>query len=160
MGYFLENERLGFVQTPKEALAPRNDPFGTRDRMFDDVVQVGRNGFGAAFACGSGVLWRIQAVRAIGGFSTWNVVEDLTTSYYLHAAGWELEYHDEVMSIGLAPDDIPGLLKQRGTWAVDSWRLFLFKKRAFHAGETDAGGSGFSISSSASFIWRPASLRR
>ncbi len=90
VGYFLENERLGFVQTPKEALAPRNDPFGTRDRMFYDVVQVGRNGFGAAFACGSGVLWRIQAVRAIGGFSTWNVVEDLTTSYYLHAAGWEV----------------------------------------------------------------------
>ncbi len=45
------------------------------------------------------------------------------------------EYHDEVMSIGLAPDDIPGLLKQRGTWAVDNWRLFLFKNALFMPGK-------------------------
>jgi cellulose synthase (UDP-forming) len=53
-------------------------------------------------------------------------VEDLTTSYLLHSAGFKSEYHNEILSIGLAPDDIPGMLKQRGTWAVDTWRLFLF----------------------------------
>jgi cellulose synthase (UDP-forming) len=72
------------------------------------------------------VVWRIDAVRSIGGFATWNIVEDLTTSYFLHAAGWKSEYHNEILTIGLAPDDIPGLLKQRGTWATDTWRLFLF----------------------------------
>jgi cellulose synthase (UDP-forming) len=65
-------------------------------------------------------------VRSVGGFATWNLVEDLTTSYYLHSAGYRSEYHNETLTIGLSPDDIPGLLKQRGTWAADTWRLFLF----------------------------------
>ncbi len=135
IGYF-NDPSIAFVQTPKDAVAPKGDPFGTRDRMFYDVLQVGRNGAGAAFACGSGVLWRIDAVKSIGGFSTWNVVEDLTTSYQLHSAGYRSEYHNEKLSIGLAPDDIPGLLKQRGTWAVDTWRLFLFDNPIFKSGLT------------------------
>lgn len=133
VGYF-SDPSIAFVQTPKEVLAPKNDPFGTRDRMFYDVLQVGRNGYNAAFACGSGVLWCIDAVKSIGGFATWNVVEDLTTSYQLHSAGYHSEYHNEILSVGLAPDDIPGLLKQRGTWAVDTWRLFLFDNPLFKRG--------------------------
>lgn len=126
VGYF-SDPQIGLVQTPKDAIAPKGDPFGVRDRIFYDVIQPGRNGSGAAFSCGSGVVWRIEAVKSIGGFATWNVVEDLTTSYFLHSAGWKSAYHNEVLTIGLAPDDLPGLLKQRGTWAVDTWRLFLFK---------------------------------
>ncbi|MBZ0290767.1 MAG: glycosyltransferase, partial [Anaerolineae bacterium] len=126
VGYF-SNPQLAFVQTPKDAVAPQGDPFGVRDRVFYDVIQPGRNGAGAAFSCGSGVVWRIEAVKSIGGFATWNIVEDLTTSYFLHSAGWRSEYHNEILTIGLAPDDVPGLLKQRGTWATDTWRLFLFK---------------------------------
>ncbi len=134
-GYFTD-PGIAFVQTPKDAVAPEGDPFGVRDRVFYDVIQAGRNGSGAAFSCGSGVLWRIAAVASIGGFSTWNVVEDLTTSYLLHAAGWRSEYHNEILSVGLAPEDIPGLLKQRGTWAVDTWRLFLFKNPLITPGFT------------------------
>jgi cellulose synthase (UDP-forming) len=125
LGYF-EDDKVAFVQTPKEAIVPPRDPFGSRDRVFYDTVQPGRNGSNAAFSCGSGVIWRISAVKSIGGFSTWNLVEDLTTSYQLHCAGFRSEYHNEILSIGLAPDDVPGMLKQRGTWAVDTWRLFLF----------------------------------
>lgn len=139
VGYFQRNPKLGFVQTPKEAYAPPNDPFGTRDRFFYDVTQIGRNGYGAAFACGSGVLWSLEAIRSIGGFATWNVVEDLTTSYFIHSAGYESEYHPEILSIGLAPEDIPGLLKQRGTWAVDNWRLFLFDNALFKKGQLSLG---------------------
>lgn len=142
VGYF-NDPAIAFVQTPKEAVAPPGDPFGTRDRMFFDVFQVGRNGYNAAFACGSGVLWRMDAIRSIGGFVTWNVVEDLTTSYWLHSRGWRSEYHNEKLSIGLAPDDIPGLLKQRGTWAIDTWRLFLFDNPLFKRGLTLAQRSQY-----------------
>jgi cellulose synthase/poly-beta-1,6-N-acetylglucosamine synthase-like glycosyltransferase len=123
---YFHDPKIAVVQTPKEVYAPKGDPFGTRDRVFYDRIQVGRNGTGAAFACGSGVIWRIEAIKDIGGFATWNIVEDLTTTYFLHSAGWKSAYHNQVLSIGLAPDDIPGLLKQRGTWAADSIRLFLF----------------------------------
>jgi len=135
VGYFMDPQ-IGFVQTPKEALSPSGDPFGVRDRVFYDVTQPGRNGSGAAFSCGSGVLWRIEAVHSIGGFAIWNIVEDLTTSYLLHKKGWKSQYHNEILTIGLAPDDIPGLLKQRGTWATDNWRLFLFKNPLFEEGLT------------------------
>jgi cellulose synthase (UDP-forming) len=125
VGYFAD-DKIAFVQTPKEVIVPPNDPFGSRDRVFYDTLQPGRNGSNAAFSCGSGVIWRIEAVKSIGGFATWNLVEDLTTSYQLHRAGFKSEYHNEILSVGLAPDDIPGMLKQRGMWAVDTWRLFLF----------------------------------
>jgi cellulose synthase (UDP-forming) len=126
VGYF-SDPGIAFVQTPKEAFTPAGDPFGNRDRIFYDVLQPGRNGGGAAFSCGSGVLWRIDALNAIGGFSTWNIVEDMTTSYFLHCAGYRSEYHNQILTVGLSPDDIPGLLKQRGTWAADTWRWFLFQ---------------------------------
>ncbi len=126
VGYFADPQ-LAFVQTPKEAFTSPGDPFGNRDRIFYDVLQPGRNGSNAAFSCGSGVLWRISALRSIGGFVTWNIVEDMTTSYFLHCAGYRSEYHNEILTVGLSPDDIPGLLKQRGTWAADTWRWLLFR---------------------------------
>lgn len=133
VGYF-NDPKVAFVQTPKEAIAPKGDPFGVRDRIFYDSLQAGRAGAGAAFSCGSGVIWRISAVESIGGFVTWNLVEDLTTSYYLHIAGYRSEYHNEILTIGLSPDDIPNLLKQRGTWAADTIRMFLFKNPLYQLG--------------------------
>ncbi|MDX1994742.1 MAG: hypothetical protein SF029_20330, partial [bacterium] len=44
--------------------------------------------------------------------------------------------HNQRLSVGLAPEDIPSLLKQRGTWAVDTWRLFLFDNPLFKRGLT------------------------
>jgi cellulose synthase (UDP-forming) len=38
------------------------------------------------------------------------------------------------MTIGLSPDDIPGLLKQRGTWAADTWRQLLFDNPLLKSG--------------------------
>ena len=133
---YFSDPTVAFVQTPKEAITPKGDPFGARDRIFYDSLQPGRGGSGASFSCGSGVIWRISAVEAVGGFATWNLVEDLTTSYYLHRAGYRSEYHNEILTIGLSPDDIPNLLKQRGTWAADTIRLFLFQNPLHQYGLT------------------------
>jgi cellulose synthase/poly-beta-1,6-N-acetylglucosamine synthase-like glycosyltransferase/transcriptional regulator with XRE-family HTH domain len=134
IGYFTDPQ-VAFVQTPKDSIVPKGDPFSNRERIFYDTIQPGRNGANAAFACGSGVIWRISAVEHAGGFSTWNLVEDLTTSYELHSLGYRSHYHNETLSIGLAPDDIPGLLKQRGTWAADTLRLFFFQNPLFKPGK-------------------------
>jgi hypothetical protein len=67
IGYF-EDPEVAFVQTPKEAITPKGDPFGVRDRIFYDSLQPGRDGAGASFSCGSGVIWRISALESIGGF--------------------------------------------------------------------------------------------
>jgi cellulose synthase (UDP-forming) len=72
------------------------------------------------------VLYRRAALDDIGGFAIWNLVEDLTTSYHLHARGWKSFYYPFAVSDGLAPDDIWGVMKQRGQWALDTCRLFFW----------------------------------
>ena len=104
VGYF-SDAQIAFVQTPKEAFTPSGDPFGNRDRIFYDVLQPGRNGSGAAFSCGSGVLWRIGALCAIGGFSTWNIVEDMTGRNPPQAAALERVRLGGFL-VGVSQDDV------------------------------------------------------
>ncbi|KKR28713.1 MAG: Cellulose synthase (UDP-forming) [Candidatus Woesebacteria bacterium GW2011_GWA1_39_8] len=125
VGYFSEPQ-VGFVQTIKQSEVTDGDPFGNDDMMWYARTAACRDAAGAMFACGSGVIWRISALESIGGFSTWNLVEDLTTSYQILSHGWESRYHYERLSYGLAPEDLPNFLKQRGTWAIDHMRLFFW----------------------------------
>jgi cellulose synthase (UDP-forming) len=96
-------------------------------------MQPGKDSDNAAFSCGSGVLYRRKALLEVGGFSTWNLVEDLHTSILLHARGWKSVYHNYPLTRGTAPTDIWGVYKQRSQWAMDSLRILLwdnpFKRR-------------------------------
>ena len=136
VGYFTNNANIAYVQTIKQSKTHKNDPFGNRDIMWYGRTAPARDADNAMFACGSGVIWRISALESVGGFSTWNLVEDLTTSYELLSKGWESAYHYEALSIGLAPEDMANYLKQRGTWALDTMRLFFFKNPLFNKGLT------------------------
>lgn len=124
---YFKNPNVAFVQSIKQVKVPRSDPFGNRDYMFYARTAPARDWSNSMFACGSGVIWRLSSIDSIGGFSTWNLVEDLTTSYELLAKGWESRYHFEPLSRGLAPEDLPNFIKQRGTWALDTMRLFFWK---------------------------------
>ncbi len=132
VGYFT-NPMVSYVQTIKQSAVSQEDPFGNRDLMWYLRTAPSRDSVNSMFACGSGVMWKISALKSIGGFSTWNLVEDLTTSYKLLSAGWQGRYHYEALSKGLAPEDLPNYIKQRGTWALDHLRIFFwdnpFKKR-------------------------------
>ena len=125
VGYFRE-PAVAYVQTVKQSAVSTGDPFGNADFMWYAATAPARDVANAMFACGSGVMWRISAVESVGGFSTWNLVEDLTTSYELLAAGWQSRYHFEALSKGLSPEDLANFLKQRGTWALDCMRLFFW----------------------------------
>src|SRR3989344_2317238 len=114
VGYFSEDPRTAYVQTIKQVKVSKGDPFGNHDVMWYGRTAASRDASGAMYACGSGVMWRISAVESMGGFSTWNMVEDLTTSYELLALGWRGKYHYEALSKGLAPEDLPNYFKQRG----------------------------------------------
>ncbi len=71
------DDRLAFVQTIKEAQVSAGDPFNNRESMFYRGQMLARNAANAVFPCGSGVVWRRSALREIGDFPTWNLVEDL-----------------------------------------------------------------------------------
>lgn len=125
IGYF-EIPRIGFVQTQQHYSVPQNDPWGNEDIVFYKAAQAGKDSVNAAISCGSGVMYRRQAIESIGGFSIWNVVEDVHTSMLLHNKGWISVYHDMPYTTGTAPQDILSHTKQRWQWAVDSTRMLFY----------------------------------
>ena len=125
VGYF-DLPYVGFVQSKQRFTVPKGDPFSNSDPIFYELMQSGKDGANAAFSCGSGVMYRREALEQIKGFSTWNLVEDLHTSLKLHDAGWRSIYHDHALTLGTAPTNIWDVYKQRYQWAADSLRLFFW----------------------------------
>ncbi|MDP3770186.1 MAG: glycosyltransferase family 2 protein [Candidatus Sungbacteria bacterium] len=124
---YMDEERLGFMQFE------RHFTFGGAElpsdfRYFYEVIQPRRNNVGSAFACGSGALWNIKAIDELGGFSTWNIVEDVTTSYLLQLKGWRGRYiYGKAFHCSEYVSDMSRLMKQRWQWMIDTYRLFFWK---------------------------------
>ena len=135
IGYF-KIARIAFVQTKQNFRVPLGDPFGNTDRIFYNVMQSGKDGDNSAFSCGSGVMYRRQALEEIGGFSTWNIVEDVHTSVLLHEKGWRSIYYNYPLTVGTAPTDVWSVYRQRRQWAADSLRLLFWDNPFLHKGLT------------------------
>lgn len=130
-----DNPDASFVQTIKRCHVPEDDAFSNQEPGFYERVMLTRQACNAAFPCGSGLVWRRSGLELIGGFPTWNLVEDLDSGYELFRRGGRGLYLPVVGSVAQsAPEDVPNLYKQRGTWALDSARLFLFKSPLFASG--------------------------
>ena len=89
----------------------------------------------AVFPCGSGLVWRLSELKKIQGFPIWNLVEDLQSGYEILRIGGRGAFLSIVGAIGqIAPEDIPNFYKQRGTWALDTLRLFFYRNPLFTKG--------------------------
>ncbi len=128
LGHFQDHSSIAVVTTRQRFDVHEKD--FNQDVMFYEHMQVGKHTDDCPTSTGSGVIYLRSAIEKIGGFSTWNLVEDLTTTYELNKVGYTSVYINEPLTIGLAPQDIQNIYKQRGTWAVDGLRL-LFKKTPF-----------------------------
>jgi cellulose synthase (UDP-forming) len=135
IGYF-KIPKIAFVQTKQDYILPVGDPFGNADRIFYNVMQSGKDNDNSAFSCGSGVLYLREALKEIGGFSTWNLVEDVHTSMLLHERGWRSVYYNHPLTRGTAPADIYGVYRQRMQWAADSLRILFWNDPFGHKGLT------------------------
>jgi cellulose synthase (UDP-forming) len=130
VGLLVADPKLAFVQTIKEAEVSPGDPFGNLEPLFYRNVMVARNAANAVFPCGSGLVWRREALADIDGFPAWNLVEDLQSGVEALRRGWHGAYLPIVGAMGqTAPEDIPNMIKQRGTWALDTMRLFFWGNR-------------------------------
>jgi cellulose synthase (UDP-forming) len=124
VGQLVQDPELGFVQTIKEAHVSEGDPFGNLEPLFYRRAMLAKNSADAVFPCGSGLVWRAEALEDIGGFPVWNLVEDLQSGVEALRRGWHGIYIPVVGAFGqTAPEDIPNVVKQRGTWAIDTMRL-------------------------------------
>jgi cellulose synthase (UDP-forming) len=127
VGQLEVDERLAFVQTIKEAQVSAGDPFVNLDGQFYRSQLLSRNAANATFPCGSGVIWRRAALEDIGGFPTWNLVEDLQSGVEALRRGWRGCYLPIVGAVGQhSPEDVANVFKQRGTWAIDTVRLMIW----------------------------------
>jgi cellulose synthase (UDP-forming) len=131
---FFRQPRVAYVQSKQAFFLPEGDPFYNSDKVFYETVQVLNDQANAVISCGSGVVYRRQALQEMRGFATWNLVEDFTTSYELVSRGWQGVYYPHALSRGLAPTTLPGVYRQRFQWCLDTMRLFFWDNPLFKAG--------------------------
>lgn len=134
MAGYMRFPDVAFVQSKQSFDVPEGDPFNSLDPVFYEAVQLANDADDSVISCGSGVLYRRAALEENGGFATWNLVEDLTTSYDLHARGWKSFYYPHAVTKGLAPRTIQAVYQQRSQWALDTMRLFLWDNPLFKKG--------------------------
>jgi cellulose synthase (UDP-forming) len=131
------DDLLGHFSEPQVAIVASRQVFTidkhdfNHDHLFYDYLQAGKNKDNAAISCGSGVIYSRALLNNIGGFSEWNLVEDLHTTYLLHKAGYRSVYVTQPYTQGHAPSDISQVYKQRGTWALDTLRIFFWQSPLF-----------------------------
>lgn len=66
LGYF-RDLRVAFVQTPQWFYnTPKGDPFGSDAPLFYGPIQQGKDGWNAAFFCGSNAVLRREALMQVG----------------------------------------------------------------------------------------------
>ncbi|KXK07632.1 MAG: Cellulose synthase catalytic subunit (UDP-forming) [Microgenomates bacterium OLB22] len=129
-GYFRDTS-LGFVQTPQvfynrdsiQHQANAKYPFWNEQSMFYEAIQPAKNGYNAAFFCGSGALIRRAALDSVGGFATGTATEDIHTALRLHAQGWSSLFITDRIAYGLAASDLTEYHKQRVRWGAGSLGL-------------------------------------
>lgn len=127
IGHLEAHVHVAYVQTIKESRVSPGDPFGNQNSLFYRGAMLARQHANAVIPCGSGLVWRKAALFDIGGFPTWNLVEDLQSGVEALRRGWQSAYLPIVGALGQhAPEDIPNVYKQSGTWALDAMRLFFW----------------------------------
>ncbi|MDX6682098.1 MAG: hypothetical protein QOG94_2137 [Solirubrobacteraceae bacterium] len=135
LGYFADPD-VAFVTSRQCFKLDSGDLLGHQEALFYSAIQPVKDRDNAAFSCGNGVAYRRSAIEEIGGFSEWNIVEDLYTSYELHARGWRSAYVGTPVSVGTAPSTAAEMASQRLRWATDSLRIFFWDNPLLKRGLT------------------------
>ena len=65
--------------------------------------------------------------QAVMPMATISVTEDMATCMRMHGLGWRSAYHDEILTTGLAPEDLQTMLTQRLRWAQGTMQV-LFRE--------------------------------
>ena len=141
VGFFFSDPRIAIVQTPQHFYNP--DVFQVNlglanvmqdnEREWYDVILVSRDAWDRAFCCGTSAVLRRDAVERVGGIATESVTEDILTTMKMLPDGYITRYLNERLSLGLAPEDVKGLMIQRRRWARGSIQLMFLMFRQFAA---------------------------
>jgi cellulose synthase (UDP-forming) len=123
---FFNDPKIGIVQVPhafyNHDLMQTN--LGLRKILPDDqrflfeAIMPSRDGWNAAFCCGSNSVTRRAALQTVGGvLPTQSVTEDVLLSLVLLRKGYITRYLCERLAFGLAPESFKAFFVQRQRWA-------------------------------------------
>lgn len=123
---FFNDPKVGIVQVPHAFY--NNDPMQANlalrralphdQSLFFESIMPSRDGWDAAFCCGSNSVIRRAALRSVGdGFPTESLTEDILLTLILLQRGWVTRYLCERLAYGLAPESIDAFFVQRQRWA-------------------------------------------
>jgi cellulose synthase (UDP-forming) len=123
---FFADLKVGIVQCPHAFY--NHDPLQTNlamrkaipdeQRFFFDAIMPARDGWNAAFCCGSNSLTRRAALEAIGGgLPTASITEDMLLTLTMLRKGYVTRYLGERLAFGLAPENVDAFFVQRQRWA-------------------------------------------
>ena len=126
--YFLDEPRLAFVQAPQSygntAVSLVADAAGQQQHTFAHYISEGKQQNQAMFFCGTNVVFRIAALRDIGGLRIDSVTEDFATSIFLHRRGWRSQYSNAAYVTGMGPTTLHAYWTQQGRWALGNLESF------------------------------------
>jgi cellulose synthase (UDP-forming) len=113
---------LGDVEAA--ALAHSVSPDAVRRLAMEDASPL------AAFAQVQSLIRSIDVdmpdeAQPLMPLATISVTEDMATAMRLHAAGWKSVYHHERLAVGLAPEDVRTMMRQRLRWAQGTIQVLL-----------------------------------
>ena len=93
-------------------------------RFFFEAVMPSRDGWNAAFCCGSNSVTRRAALRSIGDvLPTNSITEDMLFSLALLRKGYITRYLCERLAVGLAPEGLKAFFVQRRRWARGAMQI-------------------------------------
>jgi cellulose synthase (UDP-forming) len=123
---FFSDPKIGIVQLPHafynhdpmQANLALRKTLPDEQRFFFEAVMPARDGWDAAFCCGSNSVTRRAALRAIGdALPTDSITEDILLSMTLLRKGYVTRYLCEHLAFGLAPESLNAFFIQRQRWA-------------------------------------------
>jgi cellulose synthase (UDP-forming) len=129
---FFANPAIGIVQVPHTFYNydPTQSSLGVQkalpddQRFFFEAIMPSRDGWNAAFSCGSNSVTRREALRSIGdALPTDSITEDMLLSISLLRNGYITRYLCERLAFGLAPEGLKAFFVQRQRWARGAMQI-------------------------------------
>ncbi|HKY80722.1 MAG TPA: glycosyltransferase [Sphingobium sp.] len=135
MGFF-DEARIGIVQIPHNFY--NHDPMQTNlglqqsmpddQRFFFEAIMPGRDGWDAAFCCGSNSVTRRAVFDGIGGgLPEGSITEDMLLTLASLRRGYVTRYLNEPLAHGLAPESTAAFFVQRQRWAQGAMQILYLR---------------------------------
>ncbi len=135
---YFSGKDIGFVQTPQYYKNYWQNEITAgaweQQRFFFGPILKGKERVNASFICGTNVVIRRKALMDVGGMYDKSITEDFLTSIFIHQKGWRSYYIPEILSEGLAPQDLLSYYKQQSRWAKGTLEVIFVQNPLFKSG--------------------------